>query len=66
MPLHKDKRTGKYVIQYQTGYKYVPDKDNPGQMLKRPKYKSEVIGTSKNVAKEVLKKREGEQVKKKY
>jgi integrase len=66
MPIYTDKRTGKKVIQYQVEYKYVPDLQNPGKFLKRPKYKTEVIGRSARVARKVLSKRESEWEKKKY
>ena len=66
MPIYTDKRTGKKVIQYQIGYKYVPDPENPGKLLKRPKYKTEVVGRSARVARKVLVQREATWEKKKY
>ncbi len=66
MPIYTDKRTGKKVIQYQIGYRYVPDLRNPGKLLKRPKYKTEVVGKSARVARKVLVKREATWEKKKY
>ena len=58
MPIYTDKRTGKKVIQYQIGYKYVSDPERPGKLLKRPKYKTEVVGKSVRVDGKVLVKRE--------
>ncbi|MBF0474534.1 MAG: site-specific integrase [Deltaproteobacteria bacterium] len=58
MPLYQDKRTNKWVIQYPVGYKYVPDKKNPGQMVKANKIKTEVIGISKKLAQKTLIQRE--------
>ena len=66
MPIYTDKRTGKKVIQYQIGYKYVPDPENPGKLLKRPKYKTEVVGRSARVARKVLVQREAPWEKRKY
>ena len=66
MPLYIDKRTGKRVIQYQVGYKYVPDKDDPAKLIKRPKYKTEVVGKSARYAKKLLAQREAEWEQKKY
>jgi integrase len=58
MPIYTDKRTGKKVIQYQIGYRHVPDPQSPGKLIKRPKYKTEVIGKSARVARKILSKRE--------
>ena len=66
MPIYTDKRTGKKVIQYQIGFKYVPDLRNPGKLLKRPRYKTEVIGRSARVARKILTQREAAWEKKKY
>ena len=66
MPIYTDKRTGKKVIQYQIGHRFVPDKVIPGKLIKRPKYKSEVIGKSARIAKKTLTLREAEWEKKKY
>lgn len=66
MPIYTDRRTGKKVIQYQIGWKYVPDKSDPGRVTKRPKYKTEVIGKSARVAKRVLTQREAEWERIKY
>jgi integrase len=66
VPIYTDKRTGKKVIQYQIGYKYIPDPERPGKLLKRPKYKTEVVGKSARVARKVLVKREATWEKKKY
>ncbi len=66
VPIYTDKRTGKKVIQYQIGYKYVPDLRNPGKLLKRPRYKTEVIGRSARVARKILIQREATWKKKKY
>jgi integrase len=66
MPIYTDKRTGKKVIQYQIGCKFVPDKKNPGNLIKRPKYRTEVAGKSARLAKKLLAKREAEWEKKKY
>lgn len=60
MPIYTDKRTGKKVIQYQIGYRYVPDKSRPGHLKKKPKYKTEVVGRSARVAKKLLAQREAE------
>ena len=60
MPIYTDKRTGKKVIQYRVGYRYVPDPENPGKLLKRPRYKTEVVGKSARVARKLLSKRETE------
>lgn len=66
MPIYTDKRTGKKVIQYQTGFKSVPDPRNPGKLIRRPKYKTEVVGKSARVARKILSKRESEWEQKKY
>jgi integrase len=66
MPIYTDKRTGKKVIQYQIGFKNVPDPRNPGKLVSRPKYKTEVIGKSARKAKKILAKREAEWEQKKY
>ena len=66
MPIYTDKRTGKKVIQYQIGHRFVPDKKNPGKLIKRPKYKTEVIGKSARIAKKTLTQREAECEKRKY
>jgi integrase len=66
MPIYTDKRTGKKVIQYRVGYKYVPDPRNPGTLVKRPKYKTEVTGRSARVARKVLSKREAEWERREY
>ena len=66
MPIYTDKRTGKKVIQYQIGYKYIPDKGNTGKLIKRPKYKTEVVGKSARVARKILAQREAEWEKIKY
>ncbi len=54
MPIYTDKRTGKKVIQYQIGFKNVPDPKNPGKLIKRPKYKTEVVGKSARKARKKL------------
>jgi len=66
VPIYTDKRTGKKVIQYQIGYRYVLDKENPGNLIKRPKYKSEVVGKSARLARKILVQREAEWEKRKY
>ena len=66
MPIYTDKRTGKKVIQYQIGYKFIPDKEHPGNLIKRPKYKTEVVGKSARLAKKLLAKKEAEWEEKKY
>ena len=66
MPIYTDKRTGKKVIQYQIGYKFSPDKTDPSRLVKRPKYKTEVVGKSARAAKKLLARREAEWEKKKY
>ena len=65
VPIYTDKRTGKKVIQYQIGYRYVPDKKRQGQFVQRPKYKTEVIGKSARLARKILAKREAEWERKK-
>jgi hypothetical protein len=66
MPIYADKRTGKKVIQYQIGFRNVPDPKNPGKLIKRPKYKTEVVGKSARKARKILVKREAEWEQKKY
>ncbi len=66
MPIYTDKRTGKKVIQYQIGFKNVPDKKNPGKLIRRPKYKTEVVGKSARIARKKLARREAEWEQKKY
>src|SRR5512139_18911 len=66
MPIYTDKRTGKKVIQYQIGVKNVSDPKNPGKLIKRPKYKTEVVGRSARIARKKLTKREAEWEQKKY
>jgi integrase len=48
------------------GHKYVPDPQNSGNLMKRPKYKTEVVGKSARVARKVLARKEAEWEKKKY
>jgi len=66
MPIYTDKRTGKKVIQYQIGFRNVPDPQNPGKLIKRPKYKTEVVGKSARKARKKLVKKEAEWEQKKY
>jgi integrase len=66
MPIYTDKRTGKKVIQFQIGFKSVPDLKNPGKLIKRPRYKTEVVGKSARIARKRLTKREAEWEQKKY
>ncbi len=66
MPIYTDKRTGKKVIQYQIGFKNLPDPKNPGKFIRRPKYKTEVVGKSARVARKKLARREAEWEQKKY
>jgi len=66
MPIYTDKRTGKKVIQYQIGFKSVPDHKNPGKLVRRPKYKTEVVGKSARVARKKLVRKEAEWEQKKY
>jgi integrase len=58
MPVYTDKRTGKKVIQYKVGYRYIPDPKKPGEFIKRPKFKTEVAGRSMRVARKLLARRE--------
>ncbi len=64
--IYTDKRTGKKVIQYQVGYRYIPDPEEPGKLIKRPKYKTEVVGKSARVARKLLIKKEAQWERKKY
>jgi len=64
MSLYKDKRTGKWGIQYATGHRFLPDKNEPGKLTRRIKDKSEVIGRYKAAAEKVLRQREKERVSK--
>ncbi len=66
MPIYTDKRTGKKVIQYQIGFRNVPDPKNPGKLIKRPKYKTEVVGKSARKARKKLARKEAEWEQKKY
>jgi integrase len=66
MPIYTDKRTGNLVIQYQIGFRNVPDRENPGKLIKRPKYKTEVVGKSIRKARKKLARKEAEWEQKKY
>ena len=66
MPIYTDKRTGKKVIQYQIGFRNVPDPQSPGKLIRRPKYKTEVVGKSARVARKKLVRKEAEWEQKKY
>jgi integrase len=66
MPIYTDKRTGKKVIQYQIGFRNVPDPKNSGKLIRRPKYKTEVVGKSARVARKKLARKEVEWEQKKY
>jgi integrase len=54
------------VIQYQIGFRNVPDPKNPGKLIRRPKYKTEVVGKSARVARKKLARKEAEWEQKKY
>ena len=60
MPVYTDKRTGKKVIQYKVGYRYIPDPEKPGEFIQRAKFKTEVVGRSMRFARKLLAKREAE------
>jgi integrase len=66
MPIYTDKRTGNLVIQYQIGFRNVPDPKNPGKLIKHPKYKTEVVGKSARKARKKLARKEAEWEQKKY